>query len=141
MSFYFGTKSINNYQKIHPDLVAVFKRALEISEVDFAIIEGARTLKRQEELLASKDTWTLNSRHIIPEDEEKCFAGDLAAYIDGMISWKSVWYDKIAKAMFKAAIELKVQIEWGGFWNKKDKPHWQLSRKEYPVGKHSENDS
>lgn len=126
MAFYFGKRSEECLKGIHIDLAEVFRRALEISEVDFAITEGIRSKERQQELIKSGDSWTMNGRHLDGH------AGDLAAYINGEISWDWEWYDKIAEAMYRAAIEKGFQIEWGGLWNEDDMCHWQLSRKEYP---------
>ena len=52
MSFQFGKRSIKRLEGVHPDLVKVCHRALEMSPIDFSIIEGMRTLKRQKALLA-----------------------------------------------------------------------------------------
>jgi len=130
--YYFGERSKDNLIFVRPDLVMVAHRALELSEVDFAITEGARSIERQKELLTSGDSWIMDSRHLIRPGEAFCHAFDLAAYIKNKISWEEKFYNKIAKSMFRAAIELDTQIEWGGFWLTDDGPHWQLSRKEYP---------
>ena len=47
MSFKLGTKSRENLRGVHPDLVAVVERAIEITKQDFTVIEGMRTLQRQ----------------------------------------------------------------------------------------------
>ena len=49
---------------VHADLVKVAHRAIELSVVDFKVIEGKRTLERQKELFAKKATKTMNSRHL-----------------------------------------------------------------------------
>ena len=37
---------------VKPDLVKVVKRAIELTTVDFGVIEGVRTEERQKELVA-----------------------------------------------------------------------------------------
>jgi len=128
MKFRFSKRSLDNLKAVHPDLVAVVKRALEITEVDFGVIEGVRTIERQRQLYKAGASKTLNSRHLTGH------AVDLAAYIGGRLSWDWPLYYKIAAAMKEAAKELNIPIVWGGDWiTFKDGPHFELSRKEYPA--------
>lgn len=109
---------------VHPDLVAVVKRAIEITKQDFSVIEGIRSVERQKELFKSGASTTMNSRHITGH------AVDLAPY---PVSWDWEYFYPMADAMKQAAEELDVDLEWGGDWKTfKDGPHFQLSRKSYP---------
>ncbi|WP_050875035.1 M15 family metallopeptidase, partial [Yersinia frederiksenii] len=63
-NFRFSQRSENNLKGINPDLLKVVRRALEISAVDFSVIEGLRTIERQKELVATGKSQTMNSRHI-----------------------------------------------------------------------------
>jgi len=109
---------------VHPDLVAVVKRAIEITKQDFSVIEGIRSVERQRELFKSGASTTMNSRHITGH------AVDLAPY---PVSWDWEYFYPMADAMKQAAEELDVDLEWGGDWKTfKDGPHFQLSRKSYP---------
>jgi len=122
-----GARSKQRLKGVHDDLVKVVERAIEITTVDFTILEGLRTPERQKTLMESGASQTLNSRHITGH------AVDLGAWVDGQVDWSWPLYYKIAIAMKAAAIELKIPIEWGGDWSTfKDGPHWQLPRKEYP---------
>lgn len=40
MSFKLGKRSLSNLEGVHPDLVKVVHRAIEITTVDFTVIEG-----------------------------------------------------------------------------------------------------
>ncbi len=63
-----GKRSRERLNGVHPDLVKVVERAIEISTVDFAVLEG----------FASQ---TLNSRHITGH------AVDLGAWL-----WEHGWH-------------------------------------------------
>lgn len=131
MSFKLGKRSLSNLEGVHPDLVKVVNRAIELTQVDFTVIEGLRTKERQAQLLKEKKTTTLNSRHLTGH------AVDLAAWVivdkKGTVSWDWKHYYVIEKAMKQAASELKIHIEWGGDWKSfKDAPHWQLPFNKYP---------
>ena len=127
MSFVLGTKSKERLKGVHPDLVRVVERAIQLTEVDFSVLEGLRTVARQQQLVKSGASKTMRSRHITGH------AVDLAAVIDGEIRWDWPLYHKIAKAVKQAAADVKVPIEWGGDWRTfKDGPHWQLPWKQYP---------
>ncbi len=124
MPYKLGTRSLQNLSGVHPDMVAVVKRAIEISEQDFSVIEGIRNINRQRELVKSGASTTMNSRHLTGH------AVDIAPY---PISWEWEYFYPIADAMKQAAEELDIDLEWGGDWKSfPDGPHYQLSRKEYP---------
>jgi peptidoglycan L-alanyl-D-glutamate endopeptidase CwlK len=122
-----GQRSRTRLQGVHPDLVKVVERAIEITTVDFAVLEGLRDPARQKLLVESGASQTLNSRHITGH------AVDLGALVDNRIDWSWPLYHKIADAMKEAARELNVPIVWGGDWRTfKDGPHYELDRRKYP---------
>lgn len=126
--FKFSQRSENNLTGVHPDLVKVVRRALQVTPVDFGITEGLRTVSRQKELVAKGASQTMNSRHITGH------AIDLVAYVNSQISWDWKYYIQLSSAMKAAAKELNIPIEWGGDWTSlKDGPHFQLPHKEYPA--------
>jgi peptidoglycan L-alanyl-D-glutamate endopeptidase CwlK len=122
-----GARSKTRLNGLHKDLVAVVERAIEITEVDFTVLEGMRTLDRQKTLVASGASTTLNSRHLTGH------AVDIGAYVGGTVRWDWPLYHRLAKAMKTAAAELKVDMDWGGDWKSfPDGPHFQLAWKTYP---------
>jgi peptidoglycan L-alanyl-D-glutamate endopeptidase CwlK len=135
MSYKLGTRSLQNLSGVHPDLVAVVKRAIEITEQDFTVIEGIRNINRQRQLVKSGASTTMNSRHLTGHAVDIApypFNGDVDE--DGVVNIED-WdqYYPIEEAMKLAADELGIDLEWGGDWKSfKDGPHWQLSRKAYP---------
>jgi peptidoglycan L-alanyl-D-glutamate endopeptidase CwlK len=122
-----GSRSRQRLNGVHPDLVSVVERAIEISTVDFTVLEGLRTPERQKALMDAGASQTLNSRHITGH------AVDLGAWVDDQVDWSWPLYHRIASAMKEAAESLGVNIVWGGDWTQfKDGPHFELRRKEYP---------
>ena len=127
MAYVLGSRSRSRLKGVHPDLVKVVERAIQLTECDFSVLEGLRTKARQAQLVKSGASKTMNSRHITGH------AVDLGAYVGGKIRWDWPLYTLIANAMKKAARELKIDIEWGGDWRTfKDGPHFQLPRRKYP---------
>lgn len=135
MGFKLGKTSLARLKGVDETLVNVVKRAIEISEVDFTVLEGVRTLERQRELYAQGRTapgkivtWTMKSRHI----EGK--AVDLVPY---PLDWNDIEkFNKIKDAMFQAAKELDVNLRWGADWNgngeyrekgEYDSPHFEIN--------------
>ncbi|MDD4984510.1 MAG: M15 family metallopeptidase [Dehalococcoidales bacterium] len=98
-----------------------------LTEVDFTITEGKRTVARQRELFADGKSQTMNSRHLVQPDGW-VHAVDLAPWVAGTIPWDDWGYfEKVAEAMKQAADMLGVKITWGGDWTTfKDGPHFQL---------------
>jgi peptidoglycan L-alanyl-D-glutamate endopeptidase CwlK len=126
MTYKLGSRSISNLRGVHPDLVAVVKRAITLTEIDFTVTEGLRTKERQAQLVKAGASKTMNSRHITGH------AVDVAAWVDG-IRWDWPLYAKIAVAFKKAAADLGVPIVWGGDWKSfRDGPHFELDRRKYP---------
>jgi peptidoglycan LD-endopeptidase CwlK len=125
--FKLGKRSVERLQGVKIDLVRVVERAIELSTVDFTVLEGLRSPERQQTLVASGASQTLNSRHITGH------AVDLGAWVDNQVDWSWPLYHQIANAMKAAANELGIPIVWGGDWKTfKDGPHFELDRRYYP---------
>jgi len=128
MGFKLGKRSLERLVGVHPDLVAVVKRAIELTDVDFTVLEGMRTIARQKQLVASGASKTMNSRHLTGH------AVDLAPLLGGSVSWDWPLYHRLAPFMKQAAKEVGVPVEWGGDWLRfRDGPHWQLPFRRYPA--------
>ena len=110
MGYKLSTKSLSNLKGVHPDLVKVVKRAIELTECDFTVTEGLRTKATQALYVKQGKSQTMNSKHL------DGLAVDLAAWVNGTINWNFDHYFKIADAVRKASIELGIKIKWGGAW-------------------------
>jgi peptidoglycan L-alanyl-D-glutamate endopeptidase CwlK len=109
---------------IKPELRAVVERAIEITEVDFGVTQGLRTIEEQEALVARGASKTMKSKHLTGD------AVDLAAYVGSRVSWEITLYDNIADAMKQAAIELNTPIRWGAAWTVADITKWEGTMEE-----------
>lgn len=128
-------RDLERLKGVHPSLVMAVKKCAEITNIDFIVTEGLRTLEKQKEYLAKGVTTTLNSRHLTGH------AVDLAVWFDydkdkvvdaNEISWKFEFYKQLSDNMKKAASQVGVAIEWGGDWKSfKDGPHFQIDPIKY----------
>ena len=141
MTYSLSQRSLNNLKGVHPDLVAVVHRAIEITEQDFIVIEGVRTQERQDELWAQGRTkpgpivtWTKDaSSHGIGKDGYG-HAVDICPF---PVDWNDISkFDAIYVAMMAAAQELGVRLRYGGDWDmdgklrergETDSPHFELA--------------
>ena len=123
MGFILSQKSLRRLEGVNPALVQVVKRAIQITPIDFIVVEGLRTKERQAYLVEKGASKTMNSRHLTGD------AVDLAPIVNNKVSWDWKDFYPLAEAVKKAAKEVKVEVEWGGDWESfKDGPHWQLPR-------------
>ena len=144
--------SLSRLVGLHTTLESVVKRAIEITEQDFMVVEGVRSKEQcyinygkgrtAEQCKAkgvpaqyaqpklAKVTWLnnpLSSKHVTGH------AVDLVPY---PVDWNDLTkFDKVAKAMFAAAKELGVSIRWGADWDNDgkyrekgeyDSPHFEI---------------
>jgi peptidoglycan L-alanyl-D-glutamate endopeptidase CwlK len=156
MPIKYSLRSLERLNQAHPDLQRVLVRAAEISgtgpfaDIDWTVLEVARTLETQKKYVASGASRTMNSRHLpkisrvtsdpktgkmVPLVSNKAWshAVDIAPLVDGAVSWAWPLYRKLAPIIKEAARIEKVPIIWGGDWRTfKDGPHFELDRKFYP---------
>lgn len=124
----FSPRSRAALDGVHSDLVVVITTALLLSDLDFVVTEGRRSIERQRELLANGASQTLRSRHLTGH------AVDLAVWSGGEIRWDWPLYERLAEAVKSAAAHHRIPIEWGGDWSSfRDGPHFQLPWREYPA--------
>ncbi|YBC52234.1 M15 family metallopeptidase [Morganella morganii] len=105
--FRFSKRSENNLNGVNSDLVKVIRRALEITPVDFIVIEGLRTQARQKELVAAGKSQTNNSRHL---------TGHAVDIIPVNTKWQIDEFKPLLKAVKQAADELGVKLRFGINW-------------------------
>ncbi len=118
MAYKLSKRSLTNLNGVHPKLVEVVHHAISVTKVDFAVVEGLRTLERQQQLVARGASQTLKSKHLDGH------AVDLMAFLDNRGSWELNLYDDIADAMKQGAIKVGVRVRWGAAWTIKDIRKW-----------------
>ena len=123
-TYSFGKRSKSELVGVHPDIVRVVQRAIELSTQNFMVLDGLRTKKEQRKLVARGVSRTMRSYHLYG------LAVDLVA-IDssGKPSWNAKLYPAIAVAVKQAMRELDLDILDNGYdlWGW-DNPHWQLKK-------------
>lgn len=125
--FAFGQRSEQNLVGVHPDLVKIVRRALQLSKVDFGVAEGVRSLQRQRDLFAAGKTRTMNSRHLSGH------AVDLYPVNKAGAEFVREDFEEVVAAMKQAARALGLPLECGHDWRRfPDSPHHQLPSLAYP---------
>lgn len=143
-NFSFSSRSKGNLEGVHPDLVRIAHKALELTTMDFVITDGVRTTEEQKRLVAQGKSKTMNSRHLTGH------AIDIVPY---PISWDWKDFYPVADAFISACHHLNIPLRWGGNWRQRDLrtwtgsakelhkaytgtfsdgPHWEMPRSHYP---------
>jgi len=124
MTYKLSQRSLDRLEGVDHELVNVVKKAIELTQVDFGVIQGLRTVEEQEALVAKGASQTMKSKHL------DGLAVDLMAYVGGKGSWELAVYDEVADAMKAAAIELDVAVRWGAAWHIDDIRDWDGTMEE-----------
>ena len=120
MAFSLSSRSRGKLEGVHPDMVAVVERAIELTKVDFGVTYGVRTLDEQKRLYESGRSQTMNSKHLLQDDTSYSHAVDVVAYDGSDVVWEINVYDDICDAFKQAAEEKGVAIKWGAAWSEGD---------------------
>jgi len=120
-----SSRSRNNLIGVKPEIVGVIFLALKLSEVDFAVIDGMRTIEEQTKLVMKGYSKTMNSMHIVQDDGFSHAVDLMPVGFDSFDDITDGAWDKVNKAVTAACKMLDYTIcngfdLWG--W---DKPHWQ----------------
>ena len=118
MSYFLSKRSYGNLEKVDKRLFDVVETAIQLTTVDFGVIQGLRTVEEQEALVAKGASRTMKSKHL------EGLAVDLMAYIGSRGSWELSLYDNIADAIKAAADYQKIAVRWGGAWHIPDIRKW-----------------
>jgi len=124
MTYKLSTRSQEKLIGIKGELKEVVCLAITYTKIDFGVIEGLRTEKRQRALVDSGASKTMKSKHLDGR------AVDLMAYVDGRGCWELNVYDEVADAMKRAAIEVDVAVRWGAAWTVPDIREWNGTMEE-----------
>ena len=132
----FSRRSLDNLTGVHPDLVLLMHKAIEDTPQDFTITCGVRITEQQQllysygrsrsgSIVTYRDGVVKKSNHQAKADGYG-HAVDLYAYPINVND--TVRIKVIAEHIKKVAKELNIAIEWGGDWQMKDYPHFELKQ-------------
>ena len=139
MMNYASTRTKNNLKGVHPDLVMVVAYALAISEQDFFVNEGVRTVARQQELYAQGRTTSgikvTNYDNVNSKSNHQAKADGYGPAIDVYYTgWKNTdsnsddrWL-KVFNAFRIASTMMGVPLSFGKDWKTVDTPHIELHK-------------
>lgn len=116
MSFTFGVRSEGELLGVHPDLVRVVRRALELTPIDFGVHDGLRTQAEHAEYVRTGASQTMNSKHLMQHDGYG-HAIDAVPYVNGKLRWEWPLIYQVIEAVKQAAVEKGVRVRWGGVWD------------------------
>ena len=114
MAFSLSNRSKGKLEGVHPDLVKVVESAIGLTEIDFGVTYGVRSVQEQQKLYNSGRSQTMKSKHLI-QDSGYSHAVDVVAYDGSDVVWEINVYDNICDAFKKAAQLHGVSIKWGAF--------------------------
>lgn len=136
----FGARSEREIATAHPDLQRLFREVIKI--FDCTILEGLRTVERQQALFAQGRTAKGSivtyadgvndlSNHQRMDRNGKSLAVDVAPWfaVEPHVRWDDEnHFYMLAGYVLATADRLEVIVEWGGNWpgKKRDLPHWQI---------------
>lgn len=111
MSFRLGKASEANLVGVDGRLVQVVRRAILITDIDFMVHDGLRTLEEQKRLVATGASRTLDSLHLVGK------AVDLVPWVNGKLRWEMPLCNEVARAVREAAGQEGVRLIWGRVWD------------------------
>tara|TARA_Y100001937_G_scaffold127126_1_gene198358 strand:- start:622 stop:1074 length:453 start_codon:yes stop_codon:yes gene_type:complete len=118
MSFSLSQRSESRLEGVNPALVEVVQKAITLTNIDFGVTCGLRTMEEQQVLVDKGASQTMKSKHLEGN------AVDVVAYIGPRITWELNVYDDIADAFKAAAQDVGLGIRWGAAWHIPDIREW-----------------
>lgn len=117
-SWQFGGRSRAELSSVHVDLIRVHEEALPRSPVDYGVVDGARSLDDQRELVNAGASTTMNSRHLRTGEPPCAKATDCVPFVRGRYRWEWPPIYAMARAILSTARDLDVRLRWGGVWDR-----------------------
>lgn len=132
----FSKRSLDNLATAEEKLQVLFNAVIE--EIDCTVICGHRTPEQQFELFKQgrekKDGWWVkvgktvtNLDGNIKKSKHNYFPSKAVDVVPFPLDWNDIEsFKNLAVIVKKKAKELNIDVEWGGDWQMKDYPHWQV---------------
>ncbi|MFA8450709.1 MAG: hypothetical protein ACEPOW_08445 [Bacteroidales bacterium] len=151
--FKFGKRSKQCLQGVHKDLQLIMEETIKVSQLDFGIHEGARTIEKQLEYFHSgkskidprKKENLIHAKHVLYEGRKNAEAVDI--HISSkQYAWNTLHLSFVAGSIIAIAEKLYQEkktthkIRWGGNWDRDkiiiedqrfdDLPHFEIHKPE-----------
>lgn len=114
MTYRFGDRSLKELATVKPALQQLAQRAIELSPIDFTIVQGIRTVAQSAQNIKNGTSFLKDpskSKHVTGD------AIDFAPLKGGKIDWNDLEaFQTVAMAFFEASEQLNIPIIWGGWW-------------------------
>ena len=94
MTFKLSNRSRGKLEGVHPDMVAVVERAIELTKVDFGVTYGVRSRRTRTFSWHLVDSQTMKSKHLV-QDSGYSHAVDVVEYDGSDVVWEINVYDDI----------------------------------------------
>lgn len=111
MGFKLSARSQSKLIGVSEPLLELVNRALEISEADFAVIEGLRSIEKQKENVRNGVSQTMKSKHLTGQAIDI-----LPSSIKPGMKWELHHFYPVLDAFYRAGQELGVPLRFGINW-------------------------
>ena len=142
MTYHFSKRSLDRLQTCHEDLQKIAKEALSLSDIDFAVTEGHRSVVRQRLLYATGKSKIDGQKKKSKHNHFPAQAFDIVACIRGKTSYQECYLAYLGGVLMTTAQRLLNErqtthaLRWGGNWDQDgeivtdqnfvDMPHFEL---------------
>ena len=120
MSYLFGKRSREALASCHADLRLIAESALERTQVDFAVVEGHRSLERQRLLYEAGKSKIDDISRKGKYNFSPSLAFDICVIVQGKASWRECYLAYLGGVITATAADLlardlvKRSLQWGG---------------------------
>jgi peptidoglycan L-alanyl-D-glutamate endopeptidase CwlK len=125
----FSQRSKDNLKEVDTRLVKLCYEVIQ--HIDFTVIEGFRSIERQQRLYTDGLSQVDGIQYLSKHNYKPALAIDVIPYekghnpFDGSDKSELMFY-RLYREFQVASNKLNIPIEWGGFWSFEDYPHYQL---------------
>lgn len=111
MGFKLSARSQSKLEGVNEPLVRLVNRALEISDADFAVIEGLRSIEKQKENVRNGVSQTMKSKHLTGDAIDI-----LPSSIKPGMKWELHHFKPVLDSFYRASVELGIPLRFGINW-------------------------
>ena len=118
-----STISQTRLNTCHPDIRLIISEAIKVSQVDFGVAEGHRSVERQQQLFKEKKSQKDGIRNLSKHNENPSMAVDIYGWVNGKSCYDERTLCYLAGTIMAVAGMLYNQgrimqdLRWGGNWD------------------------